>query len=321
MKKILSFVLVILLSVSGLVVGMLFGIKNISNNEICYVSLGDSIAEGYALPDHDEKDADGFVKGSYAYMFKSNLESKYKKVKAVNYASSGLTSQQLLDSLKDLTGPELDESAKLVKSNIQQADIITISIGANDILGPATSQLVTFIASNSFNTSGLDQGLVNFENNLPEIISTLRKLNSYAKLVFLNVYNPYKEFIDVADDKKVSVQAFITLTVDANKIRTIGNIAEAYINSGSFTISGTDGSVDKGLNQIMQDVLTNKRNCYLVNVKQSFDKYYIDNNKYDIVNASFLSFDTITTNDIEPATDPHPTTTGHELIFDLIKNY
>ena len=45
---------------------------------ISYVSLGDSIPEGYYLPKYEEKDEYGFVKQSYTHSLKSFFESKYK---------------------------------------------------------------------------------------------------------------------------------------------------------------------------------------------------------------------------------------------------
>ena len=97
--------------------------------EVTYVSLGDSIAEGYSLDGYSAKDENGFVVGSYTHSFKTKLEKKYRVVHATNYATTGHTSGNLLSLLTPLTSNELNSTQLQMKNNIQQADIITICIG------------------------------------------------------------------------------------------------------------------------------------------------------------------------------------------------
>ena len=83
-----------------------------SADSICYVSLGDSIAVGYNLPNYDKdvSDANGetagqFVQDSYAYKFKTLLENKYgaNNVKSTTYATSGDAGADLLEKLENST--------------------------------------------------------------------------------------------------------------------------------------------------------------------------------------------------------------------------
>ena len=137
-----------------------------------YVSLGDSIAEGYGLP--STKDENGFVPGSYADSLKNKLSAKHSKFKAFNYAQAGQTSTDLLNILTTLSGTDLSAENYQKKQNIQAANTITVCIGANDILGPAQNNLASFIMSSDATSliAALDTGLTTFQTNLSLIISS-----------------------------------------------------------------------------------------------------------------------------------------------------
>ncbi len=300
---------------------------------INYVSLGDSIPAGFGL-DGFNPDEYTFVNSSYTYLFKTMLEEEYDVVNAVTYAHSGDTSGNLLSLLTPLLSDELTEDNQTMKTNIQQADIITICIGANDILGPATDNLIDYIKGTIDITEYLDTGLQNLSNNFSTLVSTLQTLNPTCKLVFSSVYNPYKEFIDTTKSVSISM-GYFPLTLGAEKLNEIGSIAEVYIDSGSvdITVSGQQSTktISAGVNQIILDNITIdeentvfKENCYLLDVKSCFDNYYDSKteNKYDIINCYLLSSSTaINFNEITTAIDPHPNTAGHELIFNLLNNW
>ena len=298
---------------------------------INYVSFGDSIAEGYALTGYNQKDLDGFVPESYAQMFKTMLEERYEEVNAVNYATMGYTSGDLLNLLLPLLSNELAGDSQAMKTNIQNADIISICIGANDILGPAIENLAGYVMGSVDITQYLDLGLMALSNNFDEIVSLLQTLNPTCKLVFLNVYNPYKEFITTTKSVSIST-GFFPVTMDSALLNEIGTITEVYIDSGSVTITTggqtTTKTISAGLNQIVESSIRDKNNCYLIDVKDCFDTYYQTKvnegaeNKYDIINSYFLSINSaINLEELEMAIDPHPNALGHELVFDLLEDW
>ncbi len=92
-----------------------------------YVAFGDSIAAGYRLPDYQD---DGgavsqwcFTEGLYQYLQET---SRFAAASCENFAVSGTTSFQLLNQIKR---GDYDNALK-------DADMITLTIGSNDLLGP-----------------------------------------------------------------------------------------------------------------------------------------------------------------------------------------
>ena len=298
---------------------------------INYVSLGDSIAEGYALTEYNQKSVDGFVPESYAQMFKSMLEEHYEEVNAVNYATAGDTSGDLLNLLTPLLSTELADDSQTMKTNIQNADIISVCIGANDILGPAIDNFAGYVMGSVDITQSLDAGLTVLSNNFKYVVTTLQTLNPTCKLVFLNVYNPYKEFMTTTKSVSIST-GFFPITLDSAILNEIGSITEVYLDSGStnVTVGGqqTTKTISAGVNQVIESTIENEENCYLLDVKDCFDTYFqtkVDEsaeNKYDIVNSYLLSVDSaVNLDELTVAIDPHPNTEGHELIFNLLDDW
>ena len=283
---------------------------------ITYVSLGDSIAEGYALDTYDDKDSNEFVVGSYAHSFKTALEKEYKTVNAANYATKGDTSTDLLTMLTELSGTELSTENQQMKTNIQNADIITICIGANDILGPAKSNILSFMTKEDFDiTPYVNPGLENFNTNFPKIITALKTLNPTANLVFFNTYNPYKEFITTSAD--ISVSSYPgPITISSSKLNQLGSLTELYLNSEDVIYNGAPG-----INKIISNGLTGQQNCYLLDIKLCFDTYYTSQNNYDIVNVNVLTNPSLTPLNVITAMDPHPSNIGHTQIFNLLNTW
>ena len=97
---------------------------------INYVSLGDSIATGCGLENYGS-DLD-FVAGSYETLFKNFLETNVGDVNAESYAVDGHTASNLLNLL---------QTNSAARASIQSADVITVSIGGNDLLGHARANI------------------------------------------------------------------------------------------------------------------------------------------------------------------------------------
>lgn len=171
-----------------------------------YVSLGDSIAAGHAINAEWERDygtgsqygengnaSTEVVPGCYTSIIGGNLASRYGagRVKTVSFARSG-------DTVADLIA-KLDHAA--VRKAIVNADIVTVCIGANDILGPALNSIEGYIARGNPALIELgtkvDANLTVLAddanpNSYRALFDKMKSINASAKFVFMTIYNPYK---------------------------------------------------------------------------------------------------------------------------------
>lgn len=187
------------------------GIDNIFKiiEKIGYVSLGDSIAVGHSI-NSDWEDDYGYhsqcgengntstviVPNSYTDLTKNNMRNLYKGkvVTATSFAHSGDENEDLRDKLEH----------EVVQKDIKKADLVTICIGANTILTPATKEIPNFIAignptllqlndmlESGFNLLEADASVYGSYRNIMSRIAELNS-NPNAKFIFTTVYNPYK---------------------------------------------------------------------------------------------------------------------------------
>ena len=169
-----------------------------------YVSLGDSIAAGHSINDDWEKDY-GYdaqyddigdaptviVRNSYTDLIAKDLTNIYKdnKVVCTSFAHSG-------DMVIDLM-EKLDHD--VVKRAIMRANLVTICIGANDILQPALSNVYEYINTGSLSTIEAEVAnnlsVLNNDSSSSSykaLFNKLYSINPNATYVFTTVYNPYK---------------------------------------------------------------------------------------------------------------------------------
>ena len=199
-KRILSTLLALCLALSLLPASALAA----GGEQKSYVALGDSITTGYGLAENET----GFAKqvaDSNGYTL-------------TNLAKDGATSSMLLTSLSDSE----------VSSAIASADLITITIGGNDLMNALYAYLaeeynkqnsdtsitaedvkaslagtlseipqvamLRFAASKipDFpNSTAANTALSTFATNFSSIISAIKGNNSSAEIIVVNQYNPY----------------------------------------------------------------------------------------------------------------------------------
>lgn len=146
-------------------------------SSIRYVALGDSIAHGYGLSNPEE---DSYVGQVTAY-----LEKHYDYVFSANLGEDGLRSEELLECLTD----EENENYKKCTATLKNADVVTISIGSNDLLhlihlGPGMVQEIQ--EEKDLFQKACDDFAVIF----PRIIQAVKRISPQAKIYVGNVYNP-----------------------------------------------------------------------------------------------------------------------------------
>lgn len=339
-NKLMIMVLAFILSV------MCISTLNKSNNvlaentfkEINYVSLGDSIAAGNELDDYVSGVSDAnisattfnagvFVNDSYSSKMKLFLENKFgaDNVSSVTLATSNDNTTNLLEKLENIE----------VQTHIKHANIVTICIGANDILLPALSMLKDYIMGSTTMAEiedKLDEGLSVFEGtdnndgNLTKIINKLYDLNSSAKFIFTTIYNPYK-YLAIPEAYKLMASSF---GINDEKVGLISSSTECYLAGGT----NSQGEQVKGLNQILKEILQNekesgKTNLYLADSKEEFDKYNLESapSYKELVNVKLTKDATNLSIDISNIygslmglADPHPTALGHEKMFNVFKD-
>lgn len=173
-----------------------------------YVALGDSISFGMSATNNM----------GYTAMFSNHLKSlqPYTNLDFVNKSLPGYTTTELLQQIMNPS----------VQAELSNANIITISIGGNNLLTPLIGTIAaafqldpnsqTFIAELTAKiagnpndaalilgklqdptdplaqmlNAGLQNGVAKFAAELPAIISTIRTLSPNSKIYFNTLYNP-----------------------------------------------------------------------------------------------------------------------------------
>lgn len=141
------------------------------------VTLGDSLTEGVG---------DSTNRGGYVPLAAESLREhdNIRRVSTRNHGVSGDTTNDLLHLLEE------DEA---VQVSLSQADVVSITIGANDLVG-------------RFRQVGLDgeledfeASLSDFEENLDLIIENIRSFNEEATIYLFGIYNPYYYYFSEFD--------------------------------------------------------------------------------------------------------------------------
>lgn len=140
-----------------------------------YVALGDSIAAGYGLSD---------IRESYPSLLADKLGADN-----VNLAKNGRTSNGLLTQIHALSDSD--------REAISKAELITISIGGNDLIGSdnrifVLSEALISVLSGDYTMSETLQNVYNIlKENLIDTISALKQINPDAVILLQTLYNPY----------------------------------------------------------------------------------------------------------------------------------
>lgn len=170
-----------------------------SGEETCYVALGDSISNGYGLEDETQR-----------FTQQVACENGFT---LLSLAQNGETSHTLLERLQE---PEAMQA-------VAQADVISITIGGNDLMNALYEYLtqrynesnpdtlttveqtrealmggevpmLTFAMGEIQGFSASDQeqeALTQFAHNLAQAVAKIQAANPEACLVVANQYNPY----------------------------------------------------------------------------------------------------------------------------------
>ena len=126
------------------------------DKKVYYVSLGDEISLGMTK--------DGYYEKSYPLYIKEYLEKNNKLETFIDdYSKQGYRITDLINDINN--NKEIEETNKTIKNVLIKADLVTLSIGTNDILSKI---------SNEENLTKIDYKRL--YKNIEEIVNDLDKL-------------------------------------------------------------------------------------------------------------------------------------------------
>lgn len=174
----------------------------IFNQEVNIVAIGDSLTQGVG----DQTD-----QGGYVGILERTMDSGEHDlaIHFSNYGKRGNRTDQMLARLED----------EEIQADIQKADIILITIGANDIMQ---------VVKENFTDITLDlftEERIHFEDRLREIITTIHDLNGNAEIYLLGIYNPFEMYFEEIEELNIIVnewnQTSIKITNEFEKAHFI----------------------------------------------------------------------------------------------------
>jgi lysophospholipase L1-like esterase len=151
-----------------------------------YVALGDSLAAGWTP--YNEKGP------GYGEYLAERFEQSQYSVDLKNYGVPGYTSVQLRNQLTNET----------VAASIRNAEVITIDIGANDVLQ----------ALRTNDPLILKAALDNVHNNLAAILATIDTLNHNVDVYVMGYYNPFPYLTKEQQAPLMSLLDALNLTIE-----------------------------------------------------------------------------------------------------------
>lgn len=224
LKKLLSLLLVLLL--------LSIPASNAFSAEIPqtrFAVLGDSIASGYGLDN--------------AHNCYASLISAKKSYYLTNDAVPGHTTEDLLWVVCH------SENAR---NSIKDADIISVSIGGNDLIQlllNADTATIMDIMFNGINAKAVKEASEKMEFNIDSICTELRLLNPDAPVIVQTIYNP----------------------LYANKqYSSYASFAEKFV---------------PVMMEIMNEACTRHNNIFIADIYSVFDNYYEQQGSYDVIQA------------------------------------
>jgi lysophospholipase L1-like esterase len=239
---------------------------------LVYTAIGDAIALGVGGEYNSVSDP---LKGYDDYLVE-NLKDKYPQDDIIlhNVAGRRDTSSDLLNKLM------YDET---VISAVANADIITVSVGANNLIlpvWPIFEQIFSGVISPEEGvyeifgkTAEFQAGVNQFKQDWPKIVEQLKVLSPNAQIFATTMYNPF--------------------TLD----NPLYNLADAYINQINAEIQDKSFQHDYKVADVYSDFYKYESKAY----KKGYDKNYTPLIHQDLPDVV------------------HPTPLGYQRICDLIK--
>ena len=277
-KKIISTLIIVLLSVSYMYPIITYADTSTFKT---YVALGDSIAYGYGLSDRDTESYAAKVAKKY------NISSSNFK----NLAVSGMTCEEFYEQIQK------SEYTNAIKS----ANLITISIGSNELLG-----IVIRAVADVTGVSADDPDFVTKAQNAFLNASAIQKVTMLNKIYKFCTSEETKVTIENAIKKyeekwKQSVEYIKNQNPDVVIVATEFYNPYYEVAFASWDISGFVDEYIKKMNVILTSYSNSEKEYKIAKIYSSFNT---TNPRVTNVNIATSNFNI----------DPHPNTLGHEII-------
>lgn len=183
-----------------------------------FVALGDSITYGYNLGNNQAP-----YPGAFPYVL--GQAEGLPNASIHDLGVPGWTSTHLLTALK----------AGQYTAALQQAKLVTIDIGSNDLLHAAAPLLLAAAAGQPVTLTlqdrlALQAGLEKIQANVPQIIKLVQQQAPNARIVLYNLYNPFssKTSLGAVSAQMVSLANHIIAEAAAQAETTPGGIVLAH---------------------------------------------------------------------------------------------
>ncbi len=152
--------------------GVIESAKNLFvKNNLHIVAMGDSLTQGVG----DATNHGGYV-GILQESINSNEEAE--DITISNYGKRGNRTDQLLERMK----------SKEIKSSLKQADVVLITIGANDVMKVIKGNFPDLHYQEFVNAEG------GYQDRLNLIMQRIRVLNPDVPIYLIGLYNPFDSY-------------------------------------------------------------------------------------------------------------------------------
>ena len=180
---------IILLAIIAFIFVGIFTIYKLTYHEtINYVALGDSVAAG--------RNPYGAIDYGYTDYFKDYLYENHNLKSYINYAVSGYKITDVMNDININRKITVNDKEENIRKALRESDIVTISIGANDLI---SSFNISNIGSMLTNKNILYNKIDNIFTKLDELIVLVKK---YAKnnIFIVGYYNPLPNLTKFTSD-------------------------------------------------------------------------------------------------------------------------
>lgn len=258
MKKAVKSVLTLVLAITVLMLPLTRGLAVRAPGEINYVAFGDSIAAGVrggvGAPGSELRSDRGYTDDIAGLLLNAGVLGSFDK----SYCVSGMTAKALARNtagLKDTSS----SGALLVKN----ADIVTLDIGANDLLGPFYAYAASLNSVMDFDLGKASQILnrmiddlyngalgTDVQKNIETILRNILTANVNAKIFVMGLYNPLPVVSALLGmDLNTPTQYFNTLVQKA-----IADVQAEYPMAGLSFVATFDAMSSSEGSLVMTDI-------------------------------------------------------------------
>lgn len=143
-----------------------------TQNDYQITAIGDSLTQGVG----DETNSDG-----YLTTLKTRLTNLDYRVRIENYGRRGNRTDQLIKRI---------EEENAIQRSIRRADLVLITVGANDILRIARDNIL------NLEEDLFDLEIDHYEERLIDLFELIHSYNNDAQIYLVGFYNPFEGYFD-----------------------------------------------------------------------------------------------------------------------------